>query len=431
MNKSDSERIAAFLEEKLEMKEVKEMEKANFLVVNMCSVRQSAVDRVYGLIPKIEKIKKKKRNFKTILTGCILKKDLSYFKDHFDFVLHINTLPLWKKFLSRKSYFYFPSDLRDSEFHRKFNLKYLKIKPKYSSSFRAFVPIATGCNNFCTFCVVPFTRGQEVSRPARDIIKEVKELSEKGYKEIWLLGQNVDSYKSGKINFAKLVSKINEIPGNFWIRFTSPHPKDFTKELIETIAKSEKVTPYINLPVQSGDNDVLKRMRRPYTIEKYKKIIKEIRKSFKKYRQGLETNPSISTDIIVGFPGEARKQFRNTLKLVKEIKFDSVYFARYSPRSGTMAKDFKGQILDSEKKEREDILQKEIEKIGLERNKRFIGKVIEVLIEKKRNNFLLGKSRHFKTVKVKGKNKAKVGKIIKVKILKATPFGLEGEIYKK
>jgi len=433
MNKSDSERIASFLEERAQMEETKKMNNADLLVVNMCSVRQSAVDRVYGLLPKIEKLRKSKKNFKALLTGCILKKDIENFKNHFDYILHIKTLPYWKKFLSKENYFYFPSGLRDKNFHKRFGIKYLRIRPKYSLSFRAFVPIATGCNNFCTFCVVPFTRGPESFRPAKDILEEIRYLSEKNYKEIWLLGQNVDSYKSGKINFAKLLEKIEKIPGDFWLRFTSPHPKDFSEELIEVIAKSKKITPYINLPVQSGDNDILKKMRRPYDIKKYKEIIKKIRKYFKKYRQGLEKDPSISTDIIVGFPGETKKQLKNTLKLIEEIKFDSVYLARYSPRSGTEAAEFKNQLTDLEKKEREKILQKKIEKISLGRNKRFIGEIVPVLIDSKGKNYLLGKSRHFKTVKVPSSHKKnlKPGIILRVKITKATPFGLKGEISQK
>lgn len=428
MNKSDSERIASLLE-KLSYKKAQQMKEANLIVVNMCSVRQSAVDRVFGLEKKFKELKKTNKKLKTILTGCISLKDLRKFKKFFDYILPIKALKDWPKFLKKGKSFFFPQ--RESFFVKKFNLDYLKIPPKFSKNFSVFIPISSGCNNFCTFCIVPFTRGPLICRDHKDILKEVKKALKKGAKEIWLLGQNVNDYLSpsnSSINFAKLLKMINEIKGNFWIRFTSPHPKNFSKELIETIAKCEKITPYLNLPLQSGDNEILKRMNRKYTVKEYKNLVKKIRSAFRKFRKGTEKEVSISTDIIVGFPGETKKQFQNTIKLVKEIKFDSAYIACFSPRPQTFAEKLKDNISLKEKREREKILSKEIEKLALEKNKKFIGKVVEVLIEKEKKGFIFGKSRHFKTVKIRGRDL--IGEFKKVKIKKATPFGLEGELIK-
>ena len=217
MNKSDSERIATILEN-IGYKSALDINRADLIIVNMCSVRQSAVDRVYGLIPKFSKLKKVKK-VKTALTGCILPLDRKKLKNKFDLIFNINDLPNLLNLLDKKS---FNKTIKKSN-------NYLNIHPHYSSSFSAYVPIMTGCNNFCTYCVVPYTRGPEVSRPSKDILNEIKKLIKKNYKEITLLGQNVNSYKSD-ISFPQLLQKINDIPGKFWIRFLTSHPKDLSDE---------------------------------------------------------------------------------------------------------------------------------------------------------------------------------------------------------
>lgn len=257
----------------------------------------------------------KPRDRKIILAGCVLEADK-------------------KKLKNKVSEIWHPDE-------------YFDFAPVYSSSFSALVPVMTGCNNFCTYCAVPYTRGQERSRPAEEIIKEIRNLIKKGYKEIWLLGQNVNSYKSQitkhktqtnhklqisnskQIDFSKLLKLLNNLPGDFKIRFLTSHPKDMSEELIETIANSEKVVKEIHLPVQSGDNKILKKMNRNYTVEQYKNLVKKIRK--------MIPGVKISTDAIVGFPTETKKQFQNTVKLFKEIGFNKAYVAKYSPRSATAA----------------------------------------------------------------------------------------------
>ena len=403
MNKSDSERIATVLEKK-GYKEASNINEADLIVLNMCSVRQSAVNRVYGKIRNLATLKAKNKKPKIMLTGCILNKDrkrLAENAKNFDFILNI----------------------KDFE-------KLTKIQPKYSNNFSAFIPISNGCNNTCAYCVVPFTRGKLISRDHREILKEAKQLIKKGFKEYWLLGQNVNNYQSPanhSIDFSKLLKMINDILGNFWIRFTSPHPKNFSDELIETIAKSKKITPYLNLPVQSGDNEVLKRMNRSYTIEQYKKLVKKIKNSFKKYRNGLEKEIALSTDVIVGFPDETKKQFQNTVKLFKEIGFDMAYLAQYSPRPGTAALKFKDNVSHQEKERRWKILNKILEETALKKNENYLGKEIEVLVEEEKDGFLIGKSRHYKTVTIEGQ-KNLIGQFVKVKITTALPWSLKANL---
>jgi len=451
MNKSDSERIATILE-KIGYKSASRENEADLILINMCSVRQSAVDRVYGLIQKLKNLKTKKPGLKTILTGCILKEDKRKFKKGFDLILNIKNLPKWPNLL-----------VPNSHDRALYELEYLNIQPKYQTNFRAFVPIMTGCNNFCSFCVVPYTRGREVSRPAKDILCEVKNLIERGAnpirnaisngaREIWLLGQNVNSYQSiGKnssaaasakadkiVKFHDLLKMINEIPGNFWIRFTSPHPKDFSDELINTMAKCQRVTPYLNLPVQSGDDEILKKMNRPYTVNQYKDLVKKIRDKFALIREGLERGVAISTDIIVGFPGETKKQFENTVKLFKEIKFDMAYIAKYSPRPGTTAAKLKNNVTLEEKERRYKILTEVLKETALENNKKFVGKEIEVLIERQgirnKKQVYFGKTRTYKTVKIQldpkpyTLNANLIGNFVKVKIIDALPWGLKGKL---
>ncbi len=452
MNLSDSERIASVLESAgYEFSDKKDVD---LLVVNMCSVRQSAVDRIFGLKSKISKLKDKNSKIKTVLTGCILKKNKKKLSEIFDYIISIENIKKLPQIISNSPSQHFQSFSSQSFplithgrelLEEKNCLNFFKINPKYQKNFSANVPIMTGCNNFCSYCVVPYTRNREISRPAKEIIAEIKKLVKNEYKEIWLLGQNVNSYncKTTKniknkdvpyfrdrgnkehlyevIDFSKLLKMINKIDGNFWIRFTSSHPKDFSDSLIKTLAKCEKFAHYLNLPVQSGDNQILKKMNRNYTVEKYKDIITKLRNEM--------PDISISTDIIVGFPGETKKQFQNTVNLFKEIKFDMAYISQYSPRPKTAAEKIKDNISKQEKKLREITLNKTLEKTALENNKKLIGKKSKVLIDKKINNYLMGKNNQYKTLKIKS-DKNLVGKFVEVKITDAEPWGLKAKIEK-
>jgi len=379
MNWADSEKIAEVLENK-GYKQASKIKDADLIVVNMCSVRQSAVDRIYGKIINFSKLKIKNPNLKTIITGCILKKDKLKFAKSFDKIVDI------KEFIKKTK----------------------KSRPK---NIIAYAPIMTGCNNFCAYCVVPYTRGREISRPAKEIICEVKNLVKNGTKEIWLLGQNVNSYK---YNFPKLLKSINDIPGKFWIRFTSPHPKDFSDELIDAMAKCEKFGEYLNLPVQAGDNQILKKMNRGYTVSQYEKLIKKIRAKI----PGI----ALSTDVIVGFPGETKKQFENTAKLFRKIKYDMAYINKYSPRPGTAAEKMKDNILPKEKIRRAKVLNEILKQTALENNKKYIGRIIEILTTVPH----IGKTRANKTIKID--RHIPVGKFTNAKITDALIWGLKGKL---
>lgn len=399
MNISDSERVASVLES-AGYKFTKSLKDADVVAVTMCSIRQSAVDRVHGLVKKFEELRKNNPKLKTILTGCILKKDKKIFIEGFDFVLDIKDIKRIPEFLGKKS-------LSKNEY-------YLDITPKYFSDFSANVPIMTGCNNFCAYCVVPYTREREISRPTKEIISEIKKLIKNGFKEIWLLGQNVNSYKP---SFPKLLKEINKIPGEFWIRFTSSHPKDFSDELIDAMAQGGHITPYLNLPIQSGDDKVLKSMNRHYTVSDYKNKISKLRKRI--------PHIAISTDIIVGFSGETKKEFLNTAKLFKEVKYDMAYINKYSKRAGTLAAKYEDDVSKEEKKNREKILTDILKKTALAHNKKYVNKVVNVLFNENRGDIYYGKDEHYKTIRVASKNNL-LGKFAKVKITKVAPFTLEG-----
>lgn len=431
MNQSDAERIATLFESS-GLEETDKIENADIFVAVMCSVRQMAADRVFGLEQKIKLAKQKNKNFIAILTGCVAQNDKPRFAKTFDYILDIKTLPQWPKIINNKANSgKSPVDLsRQGSFRCQDQADdYFDIAPKHSSKFSALIPISKGCDNYCSYCIVPYTRGPLVSRPIADIISETKRAVNHGVKETWLLGQNVNNYHYQGADFAQLLRSVNDISGDFWIRFTSPHPKDFDDAAILAMAQCQKVTPYLNLPIQSGDDKILKAMRRPYTVARYKALIKKIRAAFKKYRQGLEQEVAISTDVIVGFCGETKRQFQNTAKIFEEIQYDMAYISRYSPRPGTAAAEMEDNVANSEKKRREEILNNIVKITALNHNERWRGQTVDVLVSHIKNNFAFGKDHHYKTVKFPiDKNKIIPGDIARVEIVKVMPFGLSGKL---
>lgn len=398
MNVSDSDKIAGILERR-GYKKVLDEKSANLIVINVCSVRQSAVDRVYAIVNR-------NSGKKIILCGCVLESDR-------------------KKLKGKVSEFWKTS-------------KYFNTPPCHKAGATAYVPIMTGCNNFCSYCVVPFARGREVSRPANEIIREIKSLIKKGYKEIVLLGQNVNSYKDGKINFSKLIKQINSIPGNFWISFISNHPKDVTDEMIETVAKCKKVCECFHLPIQAGNDEIIKHMNRKYMAKEYLALVKKIKGAYKKYKPGALY--SITSDIIVGFPEETRKQFLDSAEVMKKVKYDMVYFGQFSPRPGTAAWNMKDNVFKKEKGRREKYLNEILKKTTFENNKKYIGTIQEILVDRRAVNHsrelltekeedvfeYFGRTRTMKNVKFESNKKNLVGKFVKVKITKANTWNLEG-----
>lgn len=459
MNYSDSERVSAVLEN-LGLEPAKSNQNADLIVLNTCSVRQKAEDRILGLMPLFTDLKKKKGNLLIAITGCMVRKSStkkSLVKDELvkklsevDLVFRIEDLAKLPALLAEIGCVKLHYDNCLSAVARsqasEGRENYFKITPKYTSKFQAFVPIMTGCDKFCAYCIVPYARGREKSRPIKEIFKECEKLVGNGCREITLLGQNVNSYglsmldqKSGKFKydenqkvwpwkiqgkspFAALLCKIDKLKskGLKRVRWTSAHPRDMTDDVIETVAKLKTQMPYIHLPIQAGDDKVLRKMNRPYTAADYKRIIKKIRKAI--------PSCAVSTDIIVGFCGETKQQFENTYRLYKEIEWDMAYIARYSPRKFTLAyKTMQDNVPAGEKARRWHKLNKILTAVSRKKHKASIGKTVEVLVERCKNGICEGYSEHFKRTQFHG-TKDLIGKFVKVKILKAGDWHLTGEM---
>jgi len=438
MNISDSERIAFSLESLGYIYE-RDIYKADLAVITTCGVKQGAENRIYGLVPTI---KKSKPNGRIILTGCLSGEKVvkNRLKGMVDIWMPIVDLENISKLLGEDVVVVGENE-RD----------YLKLKAKYESDFSAFVPIGNGCDNYCSYCYVPYARGREIYRDVQDILEEVKGLIKKGYKEITLIAQNVNSYKSGSINFSKLLGLVNDLDGDFWLRFSTSHPKDMSDELIDVMGNCDKLCHHVHLPAQAGSNKVLKKMNRKYTKEHYLGLVDKIRVSMNKkageLRGGICNPPvSITTDIIVGFPGETEDQFKESVRLFEEVKYDMAYISPYSPRPNTAAAKMKESISEGDKERRVRELNDMLSKYCLENNKAYQNKIVEVLVDRKTNKGeWLGKTRTSKTViidtldlaedlrgsrvdSISGEPKDLIGNIVKVKIDKVKNFGLYGKI---
>ncbi len=338
MNKAESERLASCLDE-LGYEATEDAAEADLIVLNSCVVRQSAENRVINKLHYLKSWKKVKPDKTLAVTGCLVDSQIDQLKRSFPHV----------------DYFFKPGDY-PPWLENPGQVQALSLHPPVS----VYVPIMQGCNNFCSYCIVPYRRGRERSRPMPEITCEVEELVRREAREVTLLGQNVDSYGHDlpdRPELADLLNELNAIDGLWRIRFLTNHPKDMSRRLMETIASLDKVCEQISLPVQSGSNELLRAMGRGYTLEQYRQLIGEIRSRI--------PGVALSTDVIVGFPGETKKQFQNTVKLFKEIKFDNAYISKYSPRPGTAAFNLmKNNIPLAEKKRREKILREIIEKNG-------------------------------------------------------------------
>jgi len=347
-------------------------------------------------------LKRSHPNLTLALTGCLVDSDFDQLRQdfpHVDYFFKPGELPRWLE--------------KD---------KVGSILPQ-SPSPCTFVPIIQGCNNFCSYCIVPYRRGRERSRPVSEIVGEVKELVRRGVKEVTLLGQNVDSYGHdlpGKPDLADLLSELKTIDGLLRIRFLTNHPKDMSPKLIEAIASLDKVCEQISLPVQSGNNDILKAMNRDYTVEHYRQLITEIRSKVPEV--------ALSTDVIVGFPSESQPQFQQTVNLLSELKFDTVHVAAYSPRSGTLAsRQFKDNIPPAEKKERLRKIEQLQERTATEINAQLLGKTVEVLVEGRKEGNWWGRTRSGKLVFFSDHGDF-LGQLVGIKVEKTSPWSLQGKI---
>ncbi|MFH0874041.1 MAG: tRNA (N6-isopentenyl adenosine(37)-C2)-methylthiotransferase MiaB [Candidatus Komeilibacteria bacterium] len=415
MNKNDAERLATILE-KIGYQPTDDESQADLVGVVACAVRQSAMDRIHGKVRQWQ-LEKTKRPLITLLSGCVLQQDREQLNDKFDIFLDIkqlDTLPEQLKKLTDEQLIDLPS--------------YFKIEPKYQSIFSAYVPIATGCNKFCTYCAVPYTRGKEISRPSSEIIEEVKNLIKRGYKEIILVGQNVNSYGldlKDEIKFPALLQKLDKIQGDWWLRFMTSHPYDMSDDLIKELGRNKHLTNYLHLPMQSGDDQILEKMNRHYTIKHYKQLIEKIRK--------VRPTIGLSTDVIVGFCGETEEQFQKTLQLFKDVKFDMAYLSQYSTRPGTAAaKLYADDIPHAIKEKREFELNEVLGQTGLAYNRQFESQTVKVLVDSRRKKSdgwrYEGKTSESKTVTFNAPDLPLIGEFVNVHITKAKAFGLDGEL---
>ena len=425
MNEHDTEKIIWTLE-KIGYQQTINRSEADIIIFNTCAVRKTAEDRVFGQLGELQDLKRKNPSLIIAVCGCLMQKEdiRDYFLKkhrHIDIVFGTNNIHKLPQLIDRHlrtndRVIDVVEDTKEISDNIDSNRKY---------SYKAFVDIMYGCNNFCSYCIVPYTRGRERSRSVKSIINEVENLAQTGCKEITLLGQNVNSYGKTldeKITFSQLLTLLNEIEGIERIRFMTSHPKDFSEDLIEAYKNLDKLCNHLHLPVQSGSNRILKLMNRKYTKEEYLEKIYKIREYI--------PDIAITTDIIVGFPGETEEDFEETLYLVKSAKFDSAFTFLYSIREGTNAAKMSNQIPDEIKHDRFQRLLDVLYPIGLESNKKLINTIQRVLVEetsKSDENVLSGRTETNKLVHFKGNNNI-IGQIVDVKITDAKTFTLEGII---
>ena len=433
LNENDSEKLCGMME-KMGYTKTENQQEANVALFNTCCVRENAEDKLFGKLGELKRLKEQK-GIIIAIGGCMMQEKhiTDKIKESYPFVdilfgthtLHKFPEDLYKVIENKQKL----EDILDID-----GKIYEGLPIKRSSNIKASVTIMNGCNNFCSYCIVPYVRGRERSRNPQDIINEVKELASQGYKEITLLGQNVNSYLrverekkiefeqyEGVNSFATLLRAINKIEGIERIRFVSPHPKDVTDDVIQAIAECEKVCKLIHLPLQSGNTKVLKEMNRKYTKEQYLALVDKMKHSI--------PNLTLSTDIIVGFPGETDEEFEDTLDVVSKVKFEQVYMFIYSRRVGTPGDRMENQIPEEIKHKRFDKLKALVESQIAENNQKYVGTIQKVLVEgesKNNPNMLSGRTDSNKVVIFEG-SKDLINKMIDLKIVSEHMWYLRGE----
>ena len=409
MNKAESERLGSLFEQH-GYKATDAAAEADLIVLNSCVVRQSAENRAVGMLTALKPLKKANPGLTIALTGCLVDSNTAQLKKAFPYVDH----------------FFKPGDQPD------WLQKTTAGQPSpQDAPPSVYLPIIQGCDNFCSYCIVPYRRGRERSRPVAELTNEARELVRRGAREITLVGQNVDSYghdlpgkpfdsAQGKPDLADLLSELNNIEGLARLRFLTNHPKDMTSRLVEAIASLDKVCEQFNLPVQSGDNDILKLMRRDYTVEHYRQLVAETRRRIPEI--------AISTDVIVGFPSENEEQFRHTLDLLTELRFDAVHVAAYSPRPGTIAaRELEDNVPASEKSRRLALIEQLQGKILTEINAGLLGKTVEVLVEGRKKGKWHGRSRSGKLIFFSDTSNCR-GQLANIRVEKTSPWSLQGSL---
>ena len=421
MNEHDSEKISGMLTS-IGYEETTDDKSADLVIFNTCLIRENAELRVFGKLGEVKGLKRKNPDMLVAVCGCMMQRQETREKvlkkfSFVDIIFGTNTIHE------------LPMLIYNVEINKRKSVGivdntesiYENMPKQRKFKHKALVNITYGCNNFCTYCVVPYVRGREKSRELNEIIQEIKALAEDGCKEVTLLGQNVNSYGSNlekKVTFAELLYEINKIEGIERIRFMTSHPKDLTDDLIKAIKECDKVCKHVHLPVQAGSNNILSRMNRKYTKEHYLNLVEKLKKAV--------PDIAITTDIIVGFPGETEEDFLETIDIVKKVQYDSAFTFLYSVREGTEAAKMENQVPDEVKHERFDKLLDVLYPIVLERNQQCIGKVFPVLVESAENDKLTGRTEHFRLVHFKGSN-ALIGEIVNVRITNVKTFHMEGE----
>ncbi len=405
MNQADSGQLAASLE-RLGYQPTRQIDNADLIILNTCAVRQSAENRVLGRLDSLKELKRLSPDTIVALAGCMVDSDVAQLKHRFP---HVDLF------------------LKPGQFNELLELAKARA-PQVSNSFTtsappptAFVTIIEGCNNFCSYCIVPYRRGREKSHPIAELRCQVESLVQRGVKEITLLGQNVDSYGHDlpdKPGLADLLQELNSIERLSRIRFLTSHPKDMSRKLIQAVASLEKVCEHINIPVQAGDDEILQTMGRGYTVEYFRELVQRIRHTI--------PGVALATDVIVGFPGETEEQFQRTIGLLSDLKFDTVHVAAYSPRAGTLAaKKFKDDVPSSEKKRRLQKVEELQSVVASEINARLLGQTVEVLVEGKKKGKWYGRTRTDKLVFFDDKSDW-FGQLVNVKVEKTSPWALQG-----
>jgi tRNA-2-methylthio-N6-dimethylallyladenosine synthase len=405
MNQADSEGLAASLE-RLGYQSAPEIEKADLIVLNTCVVRQSAENRVLGKLDSLKELKRLSPDTVIALAGCMVDSKVDQLKQRFP---HVDLF------------------LKPGQFNGLLELAKAQA-PKISDTITtsalsptAFVTIIEGCNNFCSYCIVPYRRGREKSHPVAELRCKVDSLVERGVKEITLLGQNVDSYGHDlpdKPGLADLLRELNSIERLTRIRFLTSHPKDMSPKIIQAVASLDKVCEHISLPVQAGDDEILQAMGRGYTVQSYRQLVEQIRHTI--------PTVALSTDVIVGFPGETEEQFRRTIDLLSDLRFDTVHVAAYSVRPGTLAaKKLKDNVSLSEKRRRLQQVEELQGKIASEINARLLGHTLEVLVEGKKKGKWYGRTRTDKLVFLENDADC-LGQLVNVEVKKTSPWALQG-----
>ena len=425
LNENDSEKICGMLEE-MGYTKTDVMEESNFIIFNTCCVRENAEDKLFGKLGEVKRLREKNGTVIAIC-GCMMQEQhiIDKIKQSYNYVdLIFGTHTLHK----------LPEDLYTVLCNKEKIMDILDIDGeviegipiKRNDTIKASVTIMNGCNNFCSYCIVPYVRGRERSRDPEDIINEIEELARSGYKEVTLLGQNVNSYKGngnlGITKFSELLRAVNKISGIERIRFVSPHPKDFSDDVIEAIRDCEKVCKLIHLPLQSGSSAVLKVMNRKYTKEQFLALVDKMKATI--------PNLTLSTDIIVGFPGETEEDFEETLDVVKKVNFEQVYMFIYSKRVGTPGDKMPNQVPDEIKHKRFDRLKALVESQIDSNNKKYVGTIQKVLVEgKSKNNdqMLTGRTDSNKVVNFEGDERL-IGKVIELPIISEHMWYLKGNL---